>query len=184
MSSGLSAGKDGRTRICGRRASAALKREGRCGTIKCFILSEIPGRAEGRDRRAPGERNCKDRKRERCAYVPESVEGTYNYLKALWHIQKSLVCALIYTTSTPLEIGFDIANSWEYYSAFAGYSHLHIIKAACGLTEAPLSDFTINLISQVSTNITGIHGLVRRVGGDSFPPYFFSAKKWELTCKR
>lgn len=114
----------------------------------------------------------------------KSIEGTYNYLKALWHIQKSLVCALIYTTSTPLEIGFDIANSWEYYSAFAGYSHLHIIKAACGLTGAPLSDFTINLISQVSTNITGIHGLVRRVGSDSFPPYFFSAKKWELTCKR
>ena len=76
VSSGLSAGKDGRTRICGRRASAALKREGRCGTIKCFILSEIPGRAEGRDRRAPGERNCKDRKRERCAYVPESAENT------------------------------------------------------------------------------------------------------------
>lgn len=109
--------------------------------------------------------------------VFKSAEGTYNYLKALWHIQKSLVCALIYTTSTPLEIGFDIANSWEYYSAFAGYSHLHIIKAACGLTGAPLSDFTINLISQVSTNITGIHGLVRRVGSDSFPPYFFSAKK-------
>ena len=117
-------------------------------------------------------------------FVLKSAEGTYNYLKALWHIQKSLVCALIYTTSTPLEIGFDIANSWEYYSAFAGYSHLHIIKAACGLTGAPLSDFTINLISQVSTNITGIHGLVRRVGSDSFPPYFFSAKKWELTCKR
>lgn len=109
--------------------------------------------------------------------VLKGAEGTYNYLKALWHIQKSLVCALIYTTSTPLEIGFDIANSWEYYSAFAGYSHLHIIKAACGLTGAPLSDFTINLISQVSTNITGIHGLVRRVGSDSFPPYFFSAKK-------
>lgn len=61
--------------------------------------------------------------------------------------KKSLVCALIYTTSTPLEIGSDIANSWEYYSAFAGYSHLHIIKAACRLTGAPLSDFTINLIS-------------------------------------
>ena len=121
--------------------------------------------------------------KKRCAYVPARAEGTYNYLKALWHIQKSLVCALIYTTSTPLEIGFDIANSWEYYFAFAGYSHLHIIKAACGLTGAPLSDFTINLISQVSPNITGIHGLVRRVGSDSFPPYFFSAKNGSLPAK-
>ena len=76
VSSGLSAGDRGRSQFCGRMPSAALKREGRCGTIKCFILSEIPGWAEGRDRRAPGERNCKDRKRERCAYVPESAENT------------------------------------------------------------------------------------------------------------